>query len=49
MASGKTLELIKQSRETFWRRFEPRPKVNRDRSLSGKKRVKARKAKNKTS
>ena len=49
MASGKTLQLIKQSRENFWRRFEPRPKTVRDRSLRGKARVKARKAKNKES
>ena len=46
MASGKTFEMINYSRAMFWRTVEPAEKVDRDRSLAGKKRIKARKAKN---
>lgn len=45
MASGKTLELKQFSRVVQYRTLEPRETVFRDRSLHGKKRIKARKAK----
>lgn len=47
MAYGKTVELIQFSRAARWRRPDPRGKVERDRSLPGKSRIRARKAANK--
>lgn len=53
MASGKTLELIEFSRGFMWRnrvrgqRVQSRDIEPRDRSLNGKARIKARKARNK--
>jgi hypothetical protein len=44
MAHGKTLELIQFSKTARWRRPDPRGKVDRDRSLAGKDRIRARKA-----
>lgn len=46
---GKTIEMRKFSSMQRWRRTEPRGKVERDRSLSGKDRIRARKAANKQS
>lgn len=47
MASGKTVELIQFSRAKRWRAVLPRETVKRDRTLTGKKRIKARKRENK--
>lgn len=47
MSSGKTDEMIYLSRIYEWRFKGPREQRERDRTLAGKKRVKARKAANK--
>lgn len=47
MAYGKTLELIQLSKAARWRRPDPRGTVERDRSLAGKDRIRARKTANK--
>ena len=49
MAHGKTLDLIQFSKAARWRRPDPRGKVDRDRSLAGKDRIRARKAARTTS
>lgn len=41
---GKTIEMQNFSKQMQWRRPEPRGKVERDRSLAGKDRIRARKA-----
>lgn len=41
---GKTIEMQNLSAMQRWRRPEPRGKVDRDRSLNGKDRIRARKA-----
>lgn len=41
---GKTIEMQNFSQMMKWRRPEPRGKVERDRSLAGKDRIRARKA-----
>lgn len=43
MAHGKTLDMIKISKDAIWLRPR-RGKVDRDRSLAGKDRIRARKA-----
>lgn len=45
MPFGKSLEMKQFSRVVAYRTLEPRETVFRDRSLRGKKRIKARKAK----
>lgn len=45
MPFGKTLELKQFTRVVSYRKLEPRETVFRDRSLRGRKRIKARKAK----
>ena len=47
MASGITFDMLAFNRQMRWRQIEDRPARERDRSLSGKKRVRARKAANK--
>lgn len=47
MGFGKTLDMIEFNRLQRWRARTDRAPVVRDRSLSGKKRIKARKAENK--
>lgn len=42
MASGKSIELATFTQWMSWRRIEDRPKQQRDRSLNGKTRIKAR-------
>lgn len=42
MASGKTETINLFDRMMRWRKPDPRPKRDRDRSLSGKKRIRAR-------
>lgn len=44
MASGKTIEMITFSRMIRWKKQPEREQVERDRSLRGKARIKARKA-----
>lgn len=46
MATGKTLELRAFAAKMFWRTVEPRETRERDRSLRGKARVRARKQAN---
>lgn len=46
---GKTIEMQNFSRLQRWRRTEPRDARERDRSLAGKDRIRARKAANKQS
>lgn len=47
MAHGKTLEMIQHAKSSLYRpRMDATP-VNRDRSLAGKKRIRARKVENK--
>jgi hypothetical protein len=48
MASGKTFDMLALNRQFRWRVIEDRPARERDRSLRGKARIKARKASNKT-
>jgi hypothetical protein len=45
MASGKTLDLIAFSRSKRWRATLPADKVDRDRTLNGKARIRARRSK----
>lgn len=44
MASGKTFDMLARTRQFRWRTTEDRPARERDRSLSGKDRIRARKA-----
>jgi hypothetical protein len=44
MPSGITQQMINFSREKKWGSPDPEPKKDRDRSLAGKARIKARKA-----
>lgn len=48
MPSGKTFDMLAFTRQMRWRMSEDRPARERDRSLAGKKRIRARKAANKT-
>ena len=47
MASGKTFDMLALTRQFRWRTIEDRETRPRDRSLSGKNRIRARKAANK--
>lgn len=47
MASGITFDMLAFNRQMRWRQIEDRPARERDRSLAGKDRVRARKAANK--
>lgn len=44
MAHGKTIEMLNFSNMLRWRKTPTRGKVERDRSLAGKDRIRARKA-----
>jgi hypothetical protein len=44
MASGKTFDMLSLTRQFRWRLIEDRPARDRDRSLAGKKRIRARRA-----
>jgi hypothetical protein len=48
MPSGKTFDMLAFTRQMNWRMIEERPARDRDRSLPGKDRIRARKAANKT-
>ena len=42
MPSGKTIEMLEIDRTERYRRTEPRPQKDRDRTLNGKARIRAR-------
>lgn len=48
MASGITFEMLAFNRQMRWRQIEDRPARERDRSLAGKDRIRARRAARKT-
>lgn len=48
MASGKTFDMLSLTRQFRWRQVEDRPARERDRSLAGKDRIRARRAARKT-